>query len=154
MKLGKFTLGGTAAIITSMGLIAGLNYGEHARASVIGALLVIAIADNISDSFAIHVYKESETADQKEIFSITAGNFLVRLFVSLSFVILALILPTKLVFYVATLWGLALLTFMSYYISEFKKSSRLREIIIHLFIAILVVVASKYIGLAISKHLI
>lgn len=153
MKLGKFSLGGTAAIITSMGLIAGLNYGEHAKVSVIGGLLIIAIADNISDSFGIHVYKESETSDQKEIFSTTIGNFLVRLFLSLSFVLLVILLPTNLVFYIATFWGLLLLTILSYYISEFKKASRLREILIHLAVAIIVVVASKYIGLIISKNL-
>jgi len=153
MKLNKFSLGGTAAIITSMGLIAGLNYGEHAKVSVIGGLLIIAIADNISDSFGIHVYKESETSDEKEVFSITIGNFLVRLLLSLSFVALVMILPTDLVFYFATIWGLLLLTILSYYISEIKKGSRLKEILIHLAVAIIVVVASKYIGLIISKNL-
>jgi len=146
-------MGGTAAIITSMGLIAGLNYGEHAKVSVLGGLLIIAIADNISDSFGIHVYKESETSDEKEVFSITIGNFLVRLLLSLSFVLLVILLPTNLVFYIATLWGLFLLTILSYYISKVKKASRLKEILLHLLVAILVVIASKYIGLIISKNL-
>lgn len=154
MKLSKFSMGRTAAIITSMGIIAGLNYGTHAKMSVIGALLIIAIADNISDSFSIHVYKESEGSSRAEVYSTTFGNFFVRLLVALSFVILVILLPTNLVVYITTLWGLLLLTIISKYISELKKSNKTKEILLHLAVAILVVIASKYLGHIISNRLI
>ena len=51
----RFSFGATAAIITNMALIAGLRTGDHAKVSIIGGMLIIAIADNISDSVGIHV---------------------------------------------------------------------------------------------------
>ena len=153
MKLSKFSLGGTAGIITSMGLIAGLNFGAHAKINIISALLIIAIADNISDSFGIHVYKESETNNQAEIFSTTFGNFFTRLFLVLSFVVLVLFLPSNILIWMASLWGLLVLAIISFAISKTKKTHPAREILLHLAIAILVIVASAYLGNFISKHL-
>ncbi|HVO76776.1 MAG TPA: hypothetical protein VMT60_02215, partial [Candidatus Bathyarchaeia archaeon] len=82
VNINKFSMGATAAIITSMGLIAGLNQGDSARISVITGLLIIAIADNVSDSLGIHIYKESEGASRRDINSFTYGNFTIRLFLA------------------------------------------------------------------------
>jgi vacuolar iron transporter family protein len=153
MILSKFSFGGTAAITTSMGLIAGLNFGEHAKASIIGGLLVIAIADNIVDSFSIHVYKESEHSNASEVFSATFGNFLSRLIVSLSFIALVFVLPKNAIVVVTSLWGLLLLTVLSASIARTKKLRQVREVLIHLGIAIAVVVISKYIGYFITRYL-
>lgn len=49
ININEFSIGATAAIITSMGLIAGLTQGYDARVGIITGLLIIAIADNISD---------------------------------------------------------------------------------------------------------
>jgi len=153
MNLNKFSLGGTAAIITSMGLIAGLNYGEHAKMAIIGGLLVIAIADNIADAFSLHVFKESESTQETEVFSVTFGNFFVRLLIALSFVALVWLLPANIVFYLTTFWGLLLLTVLSLYISQKKKTNRLKEILIHLGVAVLVIAVSKYLGFIITKYI-
>lgn len=152
-QFGKFSLGATAAIITSMGLIAGLNFGIHAKAAIIGGLLVIALADNISDTFAIHIYKESETSDRAEIFTTTAGNFLVRLLITLSFVVLTLALPMSVLIYVESAWGLFLLALLSIHISNAKGTLAAKEIVLHLVLAILVVISSRCLGLLISHRL-
>lgn len=153
MRIGKYSFGSTAAIITSMGLIAGLNYGNGSKMGIISALLIFAIADNVSDSFGIHVYKESEDSTSGEIFSTTFGNFLIRLLIALSFILLVLFLPANLILWLASFWGLLLLGILSYSIAKTKKTQVLREIAIHLLIAILVIVASKYLGLLIANNL-
>ena len=78
IEIKKISLGATSAIVTSMGLIAGLAHGSNAKTAIIGGLLVVGIADNISDSLGIHIYKESEGVNKQEIKSSTLGNFIVR----------------------------------------------------------------------------
>ena len=94
LDIQKCSLGATAGIITSMGLIAGLTQGDHARTGIITGLLIIAIADNISDSFSIHIYKESEGASRHDVTSYTYANFFVRLFLVFTFVVIVLVLPS------------------------------------------------------------
>lgn len=150
---GQFALGATAAITTSMGLIAGLSYGADPRASIIGGLLVIAIADNVSDSFAIHVYKESEGTEGADVLPTTIGNFLVRLAVTLSFVVMVLALPVSIVIWPAAAWGLALLAIISFGISRRKQAAPGREVAIHLVVAVGVIAISRYLGHIIAYHI-
>ena len=102
--MNTFSIGATAAIITSMGLIAGLTQGANAKVGIITGLLIFAVADNISDSFSIHIYKESEGASSKEVSVSTFGNFAVRLLLVLTFASLVLFLPPN---------AALILTFMS-----------------------------------------
>ena len=46
----KFSFGATSSTVTSLGIIFGLMTSGNPQASVIGSLLVIAVADNIADS--------------------------------------------------------------------------------------------------------
>ena len=150
---GRFALGATAAITTSMGLIAGLSYAANPKASIIGGLLVIAVADNVSDSFAIHVYKESEGTKGADVLATTIGNFLVRLAVTLSFVLMVMALPGGILIWPAAAWGLALLAIISFGISRRKQVAPAREVAIHLVVAVGVIAASRYLGHIIAYHL-
>jgi vacuolar iron transporter family protein len=153
IKINKFSIGATSAIVTSMGLIAGLLHGENARTSTIAGLLVIAIADNISDSLGIHIYKESEGASRQEILSSTFGNFTMRLALALTFVMIVLLLPSYIAIIISSIWGLFLLTILSYLIAKAKNASPVREIILHLAIALMVIAGSKYLGEIITKKI-
>ncbi len=73
--LTRVSFGSTSAIITNLGLMAGLHSGPHAKGSIIGGILIIAFADNISDSFGIHIFSESEKTDKKEVWTSTLMNF-------------------------------------------------------------------------------
>jgi hypothetical protein len=54
-NLARFTFGTTSAIVTSGGLIVGLHAAGATRATIVSGLLVIAVADNLSDSLSIHM---------------------------------------------------------------------------------------------------
>jgi VIT1/CCC1 family predicted Fe2+/Mn2+ transporter len=153
INLNKYSLGSTAAIITSMGLIAGLSHGEGSKASTIASLMIIAVADNISDSLSLHIYKESEGADRKEIASGTYGNFLARLLVVLTFVAIVMLFSANVAVLSASAWGLTLLTLLSYSIAKTKQTNPPREIVWHLVVAVLVIIASRLLGMLIAGHL-
>ena len=153
VNLSKYSLGSTAAIITSMALIAGLSRSSASKSSVIASLLIIAIADNISDSLSLHIYKESEGAEHKEIVASTYGNFIARFLVVLTFIAIVALDPANLAVLFASIWGLALLTLLSYSIARTKETHPMREIVWHLVVAVAVVVASRGIGSLIASHL-
>jgi len=153
VKIHKFSMGATAAIVTSMGLIAGLAYESNAKTSIIAGLLVIAIVDNISDSLGIHIYKESEGANKQEIKSSTLGNFIIRLIITLIFVTIVLLFPPYIAFIVSSIWGLVLLTILSYLIARIKMTNPLREVVYHMAIALLVIIGCKFLGNFISYHI-
>jgi len=142
----RFSFGATAAIITNLGLIAGLRTGVHAKISIIGAMLVIALADNISDSVGIHIYQESECLDIRETWVSTLTNFLTRVLVSLTFIFLVFFLPLKLAVWFSLIWGLLLLGFMSYKIAKDRGVNHYTAILEHVGIALLVILASNYAG--------
>ena len=62
----KFSFGATSSTVTSLGIIFGLLSSGNPQASVIGSLLVIAVADNIADSLGIHIYRESTSNTKRK----------------------------------------------------------------------------------------
>jgi len=142
----RFSFGATSAIITNLGIITGLDTLTHPKLSITGALLVIALADNMSDSFGIHIYQESEHIGKKEVWLSTLTNFLTRLFVSSTFIILIIVLPIRLAAVCSVIWGLLILTVITYTIAKQQKINPFSAIFVHLTIAVVVVVASNFIG--------
>jgi len=135
----------TSATVTDLALIVGLNQTANAKMSIIAAILIIALADNISDSLGIHIFQESERVERKEIWLSTATNFITRILVSLTFMFLVIFLPMNLAVITSIIWGLLLLSFLSYTIAKEEGANPSLEIIKHLGIAILVILGSDLI---------
>jgi VIT1/CCC1 family predicted Fe2+/Mn2+ transporter len=130
----------------------GLRTGEHAKLSIIVGILVIALADNIADSMGIHIYQESECLKTREVWLSTFTNFITRLLVSLTFILLVIFLPIRAGIACSLLWGLLLLAAISYTIAKDRQANVYLVILEHLVIAIIVIIASNFIGkLVINK---
>ncbi len=142
----KFSFGATSSTVTSLGIIFGLLTSTNPQASVIGALLVIAVADNIADSLGIHIYRESTATQKENTRMFTISNFITRFGITLSFVTLFVLLPIDYAAIFCTVIGIGILVFLSYLIGVQHKTSTIREIGIHLGIAIPVIVLSHFLG--------
>jgi hypothetical protein len=142
----KFSFGATSSTVTSLGIIFGLLTSGNPRASVIGSLLVIALADNIADSLGIHIYRESTATKKENTRMFTISNFITRFGITLTFVVLFAFLPLDYAAAFCTIIGLGILVFLSYLIGVQRKTSILKEITIHLGIAIPVIVISHFLG--------
>ena len=151
----KFSFGATSAIITNLGLITGLRNLQSAKISIIGGILAIALADNIADSFGIHIFQESELLAEKEVWFSTLTNFLTRIFVSSSFILLVALLPLQISVICSIFWGLFLLAILSYAIAKERKTNSFSMIFEHLLIAGAVITASSLLGswLTVKFHL-
>ncbi|MGB8656613.1 MAG: hypothetical protein WCE90_02365 [Candidatus Zixiibacteriota bacterium] len=145
-QLTKFSFGATSAIVTSLAFIVGLFRNANPKPAIIGSLLVIAIADNISDSLGIHVYQESQLLSSKVIRASTFFNFLTRFMVMLIFILLVAFLPMGYAVIFSIAYGISLLAILSYLIARGQKVNPHRAILQHVAIAVLVVTVSNFLG--------
>ena len=149
-----FSFGLTSGIITTLGLMVGLHSGTHSRVAVIGGILMIAIADAFSDALGIHMSEESENRHiVKEIWESTISTFLSKFVFALIFVIPVLLFELSTAIVVSVIWGLSLLSVLSFRIAKLQKASSWKVIAEHLIIALLVIVATHYIGGWVSSTL-
>ena len=142
----RFSFGATSAIITNLGLITGLRTLSSPRTGIIGGIFIIAVAANIADSLGIHLDQESECLKTKEVWFSTVSNFLTRFLVSLTFALIVWFLPINFAVVTAILWGMVLLSLLSYLIARREKRNPYLAIFEHIVIAVLVILLSNYAG--------
>jgi vacuolar iron transporter family protein len=144
--LTRFAFGATAAIMTSMALIVGLGTAHSGKSGILGGLLIIAVADNLSDTLGIHVYEESRLEATRPAVRTSVSNYITRLLVAGSFVLLVLVLPLGPARWVSVAWGTLLLSVLTYSIAEAKSIKPVPEVAKHLLVAAAVIVLSQLIG--------
>jgi len=142
------SFGLTSAIITTLGLMVGLNSGTHSKLAVLGGIMTIAVADAFSDAMGIHVSEESENKHStREVWESTIATFFSKLFFALTFIVPVLIfenLFTAVV--VSIIWGLLLLSIVSFRMAKKQNIKPWRVVTEHLVIALIVVAATNYTG--------
>lgn len=146
INIHKYIFGATSAIITNLAIVIGFHSSTNAKTSIIGSLMVIALADNISDSLGIHIYQETEDIQKKEVWLGTFTNFFARLLVSFGFIMIVLLLPMEMAVTVSVIYGLLTLAIFSYMIAKMKKLNPVSAIFEHIVIATIVIIISKYLG--------
>lgn len=139
--------GSTSGIITTLGLMVGLNFGTHFKPAVIGGILTIAVADAFSDALGIHMAEESENCHTtQEIWLSTLATFISKFVFALSFALPVWWLELDLAVLVNVVWGLFLLTLLSLKVAKDTKANPVRVVIEHLFITILVITLTGLLG--------
>jgi VIT1/CCC1 family predicted Fe2+/Mn2+ transporter len=149
--LRNYIFGSSAAIITDTSLIVGLGSAHAGKGPILAGLLTIAVADNISDSLGIHMYKESEGYGQRLSLRSTLLNFLSRLATSFTFIAIVVALPLSQAVYVGLAWGLLLIGLISYLVSRSNGKNPVKEVAIHVVIAVAVIVLSRFLGGEIAR---
>lgn len=142
-----FSFGLTSGVITTLGLIVGLDAGTNSRLAVIGGIITIAIADAFSDAFGIHMSQESENEhSDKEILESTLSTFFSKLVFALTFLIPILLLKLQTGVIISVAWGFLLLTILNYNLAIREKLNPFKTIMNHLSIAVIVVIATYLVG--------
>jgi len=150
LKVG-FSFGLTSGIITTLGLIVGLHSGTHSIPIIIGGILIIAIADSLSDATGIHLSEESENKHtRKEIWESTLSTFFTKFIFALTFIIPILLFQLSTAIIISIIWGLSLLSLFSYHLAKQQKTKPWKAITEHLLIAVIVIIATHYVGLLVA----
>ena len=141
------SFGLTSAIITTLGLMVGLQSGTRSKLVVIGGILIIAIADAFSDALGIHMSEESEnTHSTQEIWESTIATFIAKFIFTSTFIIPLLLFPLNTAIVVSILYGLVLLSLFSLYMAKEQREKPWTVIGEHLVIAAVVIILTHYVG--------
>ena len=139
--------GATSGVITTLGLITGLNAGTQSMAAVLGGILVIAVADAMSDALGIHLAEEADpNTDTKHVWAATVWTFCTKFVFALSFAVPIALLPLAPAVIASIAWGMLVIIVLSYFLAKAQDERPLPIIAEHLVIAIIVVVLSHLIG--------
>lgn len=142
-----FSFGLTSGVITTLGLMVGLHSGTHSSLAVIGGVITIAVADAFSDALGIHISEES-TAGRSTlaVWEATFATLFSKAIIALTFLVPLLLLELGTAIMAAIVWGLSLIALLSWHLARDRGERPLHVIGEHLFIAMLVIVATHFIG--------
>ncbi len=142
----------TSAVITTLGLMVGLHAGTHSSMVVLGGILTIAIADAFSDALGIHVSEEAEnTHSHKEIWASTVATFLAKFLFTMTFVVPVLLFPLATAIVVSLVWGMVILTTLSYVLARMQGKTPWKVVGEHVLIAAAVIILTHWVGDWIGK---
>lgn len=141
------SFGLTSGVITTLGMIVGVNASTSSRLAVIAAIVAIAIADAFSDSVAMHVSEESEGIHtKKDVWEATLTTFLTKFIFALTFVVPVWFLPLEIAVIIAVIWGLSVMTGFNILLARSQKENVLQVVSEHLTIAIVVIIITYIVG--------
>jgi len=151
VRTGLF-FGATSGVITTLGLITGLNAGTQSITAVLGGILVIAVADSMSDALGIHLAEEADPETNHEhVWQATITTFLAKFVFALSFAVPLLLLPLGPAVIASICWGMLVIIVLSYLLARSQNQSPWLIIVEHTGIAMLVVVLSHFIGVWVAN---
>ena len=143
-----FSYGITSGVITTLGLMVGLNASTHSRLVVVGGVLTIAVADALSDAMGIHVSVESENKyTHRQVWESTISAFFTKFLFALTFLIPILLFQLSTAIVISVGWGILLLGISNYQLAKDQNKKPWKIIFEHLFITAVVVVITYFLGL-------
>lgn len=141
------SFGTTSGVITTLGMIVGVNASTSSRLAVIAAIVAISIADAFSDAVAMHVSEESEGVHSRnDVLEATLTTFLTKFIFALSFVVPIWFLALDIAVVVDIIWGLLIMTVFNIFLARSQKEGVLRVVFEHLTIAVAVVLITYIVG--------
>ncbi|MDP6670235.1 MAG: hypothetical protein QGI60_00270, partial [archaeon] len=148
------SFGLTSGIITTLGLMIGLDAGTHSRLAVLGGIIVIAVADGLADAMSIHISEESEgTHTTSQVWKSAAATFFSKAVLTLSFAVIVLSFELQTAIMISLGWGALLLIVLSYGLAKLEKAAPWKVIAEHLVIATFVIAVSFLVGSWVSINL-
>lgn len=146
------SFGLTTAVITSLGMIVGLNAATSSKLAVVAGIVIVAVADGLSDAMGIHLSEESEAKHSpREVWLSTFFTFLGVCGFTLTFLVPILVFPFPQAIWISIVWGLGLLSLFSFYLAKSQNKNPLKVIFEHNLIAILIIIVTHWLGGLIAK---
>lgn len=146
-KIGKFSFGISSAVLTTLGVIVGVNSATSSLLAIISGIISIAIADSCSDALGMYASLESErTVSPKKAIKSAINTFLGKFIFTLTFIIPFLLFPISSAIIISLIWGIILLSLVNIQIAYIREKSIIKTVFINLFITALVIFISAFAG--------
>ena len=144
--------GATSGVITTIGLMVGLQAGTQSLTAVFGGVVVIAVADSMSDALGIHLAQEADPESTRaHIWAATLWAFVSKFLVAISFALPLMLLPLDQAVLVGVVWALMIVALMSYFLARMQQTSAWRVVGEHVSIALVVIALSHYVGVLVRN---
>ncbi len=142
----------TSGVITTLGLIIGLYSSRNSKIVIIGGIIIIAVADSLSDAFGIHISEEYASKEkEKNIWLATFSTLFFKFIFAITFIIPFLFFKLSFAIILDIIWGFILISIFSYHSAKKHKTSVKKSVLEHLAISIIVIVLTYFIGLFIGR---
>ncbi|NVL90455.1 MAG: hypothetical protein HWN69_05590 [Desulfobacterales bacterium] len=136
-----------SGVITTLGMMVGLNASTQSKLAVIGGIIAIALADAFSDAVGIHIAEESENRHtEREIWEATFSTLASKFIVGFSFILPIMVFQLSVAIGVSIVWGLALVVIFSYYLAAEQGVRPYKVVLEHVAIVVLVIIMTHYAG--------
>ena len=137
----------TSGVITTLGMMVGLNATTQSKVAVIGGIVAIAVADAFSDAVGIHISEESEDRHgTREIWEATLSTFVSKFVIAFTFVVPVFMLPLYSAIVVSIVWGLTLIILFSYFMARQQRVAAFKVVFEHVSIVVAVIFITHYVG--------
>ena len=147
-----FGFGLASGIITTLGLIVGLNAGSSSKAIIISGVLTIAIADAFSDALGVHIAEETKGIHtHTEIWMATFSTLVSKFIFAVTFIIPLAIFSVSHAIVISVVWGLSVLSIFSFFMARDQGERPWKVVTEHLLIAVLVIFLTHFAGILIKK---
>ena len=141
-----FSFGLTSGIITTLGLIVGLNEGTSSRVAILGGILTIAIADAFSDAFGILTSQEAENHTLKQAVYAMISTFIAKFTFALSFIIPVAMFELSTAMIISVVWAYVALTGLAILLSRVENKPLSKIVLSHWAITTIVIIATYISG--------
>jgi len=139
--------GVTSGIITTLGLMVGVYAGTQTKGAVLAAIVVIAVADAMSDALGVHVSEEAEGKhSQREVWESTFSTLFSKFLIAVSFVVPVLFFPLDTAVLLSVAWGFVLIACFSWFVAKRNNEKPWKTVTEHIVIAVLVIALTFFIG--------
>ena len=146
-KVGVLAFGITSGILTTVGVLAGVNSATSSQLSVVAAIAAIAIADNCSDAFGMYVSKLSERGNSRRVaLRYALGTLAGKFFFPLTFIVPLLLCPLSVAIWIDLTWGAIALALLSAEQAIVDQQSVPRRVGRNLTLAAVIVAISVAVG--------
>ena len=139
------SFGITSAVITTLGMIVGLESAIESKFVIIAGILSISIADAMSDAFGIHISEEA-SGTKKELWTASIYAFLSKFWFALLFIVPFTLLNIQNAVIASIILGLSIITIYTFMIAKKQNKSRFKAILEHLAIALIVIIITHFVG--------
>ncbi len=140
--------GATSGIITTLGLIVGLETLTNSITTALAGIYIIAFADGLSDALGIHLSQESnKRIESNEVWASTIYTLLFKILIALSFTIPLVLYPSITGVILCVIWGYLLLGILSFIIAKRKNESPIGIIFEHWVIMTFILIITYLIGI-------
>jgi len=138
----------TSGVITTLGMMVGLNAGTHSRVAVIGGIFVIAVGDAFSDALGMHISEESisDGTKTRHVWGATIATLFSKIIFASIFVVPVLLLSLDVAVLVSVIAGLVLISVFSFIFALKQGVKPLHVVAEHVPIALLVVLLTHLTG--------